>query len=87
MADKQTRVIMEVARQGLFTLWATSLVKSIQDLKVQSTPIFCNMPFSILFILGPPPGAVYQFIVAYAAYPVYVFYFLMALAVLILRKT
>ncbi|CAO3649793.1 unnamed protein product [Mucor hiemalis] len=38
------------------------------------------------FWSGPPPGAVYSFIVQFVAYPVYVFYFLMTLAVLISRK-
>ncbi|KAI8644120.1 amino acid/polyamine transporter I [Parasitella parasitica] len=79
------RVIMEVARQGLLPY---GHVFGKVDTRVES-PVYAYLlqyALSIVFIVGPPPGAVYQFIVAFAAYPVYVFYFLMALAVLILRR-
>ncbi|KAG2189920.1 hypothetical protein INT46_001935 [Mucor plumbeus] len=79
------RVIMEVARQGLLPY---GHVFGKVDPRIGSpvNAYLLQYVLSIIFIVGPPPGAVYQFIVAFAAYPVYVFYFLMALAVLILRR-
>ncbi|KAI7907678.1 amino acid/polyamine transporter I [Cokeromyces recurvatus] len=79
------RVIMEVARQGLLP-YGHIFGKVSPKIGSPVNAYLLQYILSILFIVGPPPGAVYQFIVAFAAYPVYVFYFLMALAVLILRR-
>ncbi|KAI7893472.1 amino acid permease-domain-containing protein, partial [Mucor mucedo] len=79
------RVIMEVARQGLLP-YGHVFGKVNPKIGSPVNAYLLQYVLSIIFILVPPPGAVYQFIVAFAAYPVYVFYFLMALAVLILRK-
>ncbi|KAG0745842.1 hypothetical protein G6F57_008072 [Rhizopus arrhizus] len=79
------RVIMEVSRQGLLP-YGHLFGKVNPRFKSPVNAYLLQYVLSILFIFGPPPGAVYQFVVAFAAYPVYVFYFLMALAILILRK-
>ncbi|EIE91565.1 hypothetical protein RO3G_16276 [Rhizopus delemar RA 99-880] len=79
------RVIMEVSRQGLLP-YGHLFGKVNPRFKSPVNAYLLQYILSILFIFGPPPGAVYQFVVAFAAYPVYVFYFLMALAILILRK-
>ncbi|CAO3610302.1 unnamed protein product [Mucor hiemalis] len=79
------RVIMEVARQGLLP-YGRIFGRVNPKIGSPVNAYLLQYILSIVFIVGPPPGAVYQFIVAFAAYPVYVFYFLMALAVLILRK-
>ncbi|KAI8381369.1 amino acid/polyamine transporter I [Radiomyces spectabilis] len=79
------RVLMESARSGLLPFGRT-----FGHLNPQiGSPVnayLLQYTLTILFTVAPPPGAVYQFIVAFAAYPVYVFYTLIALAVLILRK-
>ncbi|KAL9554593.1 hypothetical protein MBANPS3_002735 [Mucor bainieri] len=79
------RVIMEVARQGLLP-YGHVFGKVDSRIKSPINAYLLQYVLSIIFIVGPPPGAVYQFIVAFAAYPVYVFYFLIALGVLILRR-
>ncbi|KAF1800489.1 amino acid permease-domain-containing protein [Mucor lusitanicus] len=79
------RVIMEVARQGLLP-YGHLFGKVDSRIKSPVNAYLLQYVLSIIFIVGPPPGAVYQFIVAFAAYPVYVFYFLIALGVLILRR-
>ncbi|KAI8079567.1 amino acid/polyamine transporter I [Gilbertella persicaria] len=79
------RIIMEVARQGLLP-YGHIFGKVNPKVGSPVNAYLLQYVLSIFFIVGPPPGAVYQFIVAFAAYPVYVFYFLMAMAVLILRK-
>ncbi|KAI8078328.1 amino acid/polyamine transporter I [Thamnidium elegans] len=79
------RVIMEVSRQGLLP-YGNVFGKVNTKIGSPVNAYLLQYILSITFILVPPPGAVYQFIVAFAAYPVYVFYFLMALAVLILRR-
>ncbi|KAI9482948.1 MAG: amino acid permease-domain-containing protein [Benjaminiella poitrasii] len=79
------RVIMEVSRQGLIP-YGHIFGKVNPKIGSPVNAYLLQYILSIVFIIGPPPGAVYQFIVAFAAYPVYIFYFLMALAVLILRK-
>ncbi|EPB92636.1 hypothetical protein HMPREF1544_00650 [Mucor circinelloides 1006PhL] len=79
------RVIMEVARQGLLP-YGHVFGKVDSRIKSPVSAYLLQYVLSIIFIVGPPPGAVYQFIVAFAAYPVYVFYFLIALGVLILRR-
>ncbi|KAI9267012.1 amino acid permease-domain-containing protein, partial [Helicostylum pulchrum] len=79
------RVIMEVSRQGLLP-YGHVFGKVNPKIGSPVNAYLLQYGLSITFILVPPPGAVYQFIVAFAAYPVYVFYFLMALAVLILRR-
>ncbi|KAI8970705.1 amino acid/polyamine transporter I [Pilobolus umbonatus] len=79
------RVIMEVARQGLLPYG--HLFGSV-DPKI-GCPVnayLLQYVLAVFFIVVPPPGAVYQFIVAFAAYPVYIFYFLMALGVILLRR-
>ncbi|KAI8991796.1 amino acid/polyamine transporter I [Mycotypha africana] len=79
------RVVMEVARQGLLP-YGDILGRVNAKIGSPVSAYLLQYALSILFIVGPPPGAVYQFIVAFTGYPVYVFYFLMALAVFILRK-
>ncbi|OBZ88543.1 High-affinity methionine permease [Choanephora cucurbitarum] len=79
------RIIMEVARQGLLPY---GHIFGRVNPKV-SSPVnayLLQYALSVLFLVGIPPGSIYQFVVALTAYPVYIFYFLMALAVLILRK-
>ncbi|KAI8366343.1 amino acid permease-domain-containing protein [Choanephora cucurbitarum] len=79
------RIIMEVARQGLLPY---GRIFGRVNPKV-SSPVnayLLQYALSVLFLVGIPPGSIYQFVVALTAYPVYIFYFLMALAVLILRK-
>lgn len=62
---------MEVARQGLLPY---GHVFGKVDSRIGSpvNAYLLQYVLSIIFIVGPPPGAVYQFIVAFAAYPVYV---------------
>ncbi|CAO3703329.1 unnamed protein product [Rhizopus stolonifer] len=79
------RVIMEVSRQGLLP-YGRFFGKVNPRFKSPVNAYLLQYTLSILFIFGPPPGSVYQFIVAFIAYPVNIFYFLMALAILILRK-
>ncbi|PHZ16800.1 amino acid transporter [Rhizopus microsporus ATCC 52813] len=79
------RVIMEVSRQGLLP-YGHIFGKVNTQLKTPVNAYVLQYVLSILFIFGPPPGAVYQFVVAFAAYPVYIFYFLIALSIIILRK-
>jgi amino acid transporter len=69
--DPLCRVIMEVARQGLLP-YGHVFGKVNPSIGSPVNAYLLQYALSILFILGPPPGAVYQFIVAFAAYPVYV---------------
>jgi amino acid transporter len=62
---------MEVSRQGLLPYGHIFGKVNIQ-LKTPVNAYVLQYVLSILFIFGPPPGAVYQFVVAFAAYPVYV---------------
>jgi amino acid transporter len=65
---------MEVARQGLLP-YGHIFGKVNPKFATPVNAYLLQYALSILFIVGPPPGAVYQFIVAFAAYPVYVKYF------------
>jgi amino acid transporter len=67
------RVIMEVSRQGLLP-YGHLFGKVNPRFKSPVNAYLLQYVLSILFIFGPPPGAVYQFVVAFAAYPVYVRY-------------
>ncbi|KAL0079832.1 amino acid permease-domain-containing protein [Phycomyces blakesleeanus] len=79
------RVIMETARNGLLPFGRT--FGHVHPLTSSPVNAYLLQYFlAIFFAVVPPPGAVYQFIVAFAAYPVYIFYTLIALSVLILRK-
>lgn len=62
---------MEVSRQGLLP-YGHIFGKVNTQLKTPVNAYVLQYVLSILFIFGPPPGAVYQFVVAFAAYPVYV---------------
>jgi amino acid transporter len=62
---------MEVARQGLLP-YGHIFGKVNPKIGSPVNAYLLQYALSILFIVGPPPGAVYQFIVAFAAYPVYV---------------
>lgn len=64
---------MEVARQGLLPC---GHVFGQVNPKIGSpvNAYLLQYILSILFIVGPPPDAVCQFIVQFAAYPVYVSY-------------
>lgn len=62
---------MEVARQGLLP-YGHLFGKVDSRIKSPVNAYLLQYVLSIIFIVGPPPGAVYQFIVAFAAYPVYV---------------
>ncbi|KAI8147002.1 amino acid/polyamine transporter I [Fennellomyces sp. T-0311] len=79
------RIILETARAGLLPFGRTL---GHVNPKVQSpvNAYLLQYFLTILFTVALPPGAVYQFIVAFVAYPVYVFYMLIALSVIILRK-
>ncbi|KAI8339298.1 amino acid permease-domain-containing protein [Blakeslea trispora] len=79
------RIIMEVARQGLLP-YGHIFGKVNPRVSSPVNAYILQYVLSIFFLVGIPPGAIYQFVVALTAYPVYMFYFLMALAVLILRK-
>ncbi|KAI9021553.1 amino acid/polyamine transporter I [Phycomyces nitens] len=79
------RVIMETARNGLLPFGRTfGHVHPLTGSPVNA--YLLQYGLAIFFAVVPPPGAVYQFIVAFAAYPVYIFYTLIGLSVLILRK-
>lgn len=62
---------MEVARQGLLP-YGHIFGKVNPKIGSPVNAYLLQYILSIVFIVGPPPGAVYQFIVAFAAYPVYV---------------
>ncbi|RCH90854.1 hypothetical protein CU097_011068 [Rhizopus azygosporus] len=79
------RVIMEVSRQGLLP-YGHIFGKVNTQLKTPVNAYVLQYVLSILFIFGPPPGAVYQFVVAFAAYPVYVCINKYTLSIIILRK-
>lgn len=69
--NRYYRVIMEVARQGLLP-YGHIFGKVNPKIGSPVNAYLLQYALSIIFIVGPPPGAVYQFIVAFAAYPVYV---------------
>lgn len=62
---------MEVARQGLLP-YGRIFGRVNPKIGSPVNAYLLQYILSIVFIVGPPPGAVYQFIVAFAAYPVYV---------------
>ncbi|ORY94118.1 amino acid permease-domain-containing protein [Syncephalastrum racemosum] len=79
------RIIMETGRAGLLPFGRT-LGHVNPSVKSPVNAYLFQYSLTILFTVALPPGAVYKFIVAFAAYPVYVFYMLIALSVLILRR-
>lgn len=62
---------MEVSRQGLLP-YGNVFGKVNPEVGSPVNAYILQYVLAIIFILVPPPGAVYQFIVAFAAYPVYV---------------
>ncbi|KAI9284983.1 amino acid permease-domain-containing protein [Umbelopsis sp. AD052] len=81
-----SRVILETARQGYLPFDRTF---SKVHPKLQ-TPIYSLLliyVISLIFLLAPPPGYVFQFIVAFSGYGGYLFAALSVIGLLILRRT
>ncbi|KAI9258891.1 amino acid permease-domain-containing protein [Phascolomyces articulosus] len=79
------RIIMETGRSGLLP-YGRTLGHVNPKVKSPVNAYLLQYFLTIIFTVALPPGAVYQFIIAFQAYPVYVFYTLIALSVIILRK-
>ncbi|KAI7857682.1 amino acid/polyamine transporter I [Circinella umbellata] len=79
------RIIMETGRSGLLP-YGRTFGHVNPKVKSPVNAYLLQYFLTVIFIVGLPPGAVYQFIIAFQAYPVYVFYTLIALSVIILRK-
>ncbi|GAB5593482.1 hypothetical protein Unana1_08382, partial [Umbelopsis nana] len=81
-----SRVILETARQGYLPFDRTF---SKVHPKLQ-TPIYSLLliyVISLIFLLAPPPGYVFQFIVAFSGYGGYLFSALSVIGLLMLRRT
>ncbi|KAH8549031.1 amino acid permease-domain-containing protein, partial [Umbelopsis sp. PMI_123] len=81
-----SRVILETARQGYLPFDRTF---SKVHPKLQ-TPIYSLLliyVISLIFLLAPPPGYVFQFIVAFSGYGGYLFSALSVVGLLMLRRT
>ncbi|KAJ2584070.1 hypothetical protein GGH95_000626 [Coemansia sp. RSA 1836] len=82
-----SRVIFEAAREGYFP--GGSRYLGAVNRKFQ-TPLYALGMSSILsaaFIVGPPPGEAYDFLLDIGGYPSWVFYGLAVVGLLILRRT
>ena len=62
---------MEVARQGLLP-YGHIFGKVNPAVSSPVNAYLLQYALSIIFLVGIPPGAIYQFVVALTAYPVYV---------------
>ncbi|KAI9321532.1 amino acid/polyamine transporter I [Dichotomocladium elegans] len=79
------RLIMETGRSGIFPFGHTfGYVNPKFESPVNA--YLLQYALTIMYTLGLPRGAAYQFYIAFTGYPHYVFYFLTALSVIILRK-
>lgn len=81
-----SRVILETARQGY--LPCDRLFSKVHP-KLQ-TPVYSLLliyVISLIFLLAPPPGYVFQFIVAFSGYGGYLFSALSVIGLLMLRRT
>ncbi|KAI9498758.1 amino acid/polyamine transporter I [Zychaea mexicana] len=79
------RIIMETGRSGLLPFGRTWGHVN-PNVKSPVNAYLLQYFLTVLFTVALPPGAVYQFVIAFQAYPVYVFYTLIALGLIILRK-
>ncbi len=81
-----SRVVLEASRKGYlpYDRFFSRLHPGLQ------TPIHSLVLLyiiSLIFLLAPPPGTVFQFIVAFAGYGGYFFSALSVIGIFILRKT
>ena len=81
-----SRVVLEAARKG-FLPFDRFFSKVHPKLQTPINSLVLLYLLSLIFLLAPPPGSVFQFIVAFSGYGGYFFSALSVIGLLILRRT
>ncbi|CAO3632484.1 unnamed protein product [Mucor fragilis] len=81
-----SRVVLEAARKG-FLPFDRFFSKVHPKLQTPINSLVLLYLLSLVFLLAPPPGSVFQFIVAFSGYGGYFFSALSVIGLLILRRT
>lgn len=81
-----SRVVLEAARKG-FLPFDRFFSKVHPKLQTPINTLVLLYVISLIFLLAPPPGSVFQFIVAFSGYGGYFFAALSVIGLLILRRT
>jgi amino acid transporter len=81
-----SRVVLEAARKG-FLPYDRFFSQVHPKLKTPVHSLGLLYVISLIFLLAPPPGTVFQFIVAFGGYGQYFFAALSVIGLLILRRT
>ena len=81
-----SRVVLEAARKG-FLPFDRFFSKVHPKLQTPINSLVLLYLFSLVFLLAPPPGYVFEFIVAFSSYGDYFFSALSVIGLLILRRT
>jgi len=85
MSFSASRVIYEVAREGYLPFSNFLAVPSRFKTPLNASLLHCAI--TLLFILGPPSGEAYAFLIDLSSYPTWVFYGLSVIGLLKLRFT
>ena len=85
MSFSASRVIYEVSREGYLPFSNILAVPSRFKTPINASLLHCAL--SLAFILGPPPGEAYAFLIDISSYPTWVFYGISVIGLLKLRVT
>ncbi|KAG1146984.1 hypothetical protein G6F37_004408 [Rhizopus arrhizus] len=81
-----SRIILEAARKG-YLPYDRFFAKSHPKLQTPVNSLLLLFIISLIFLLAPPPGAVFEFILAFAGYGDYFFSVMSVIGLLIMRRT
>ncbi|EIE83060.1 hypothetical protein RO3G_07765 [Rhizopus delemar RA 99-880] len=81
-----SRIILEAARKG-YLPYDRFFAKSHPKLQTPVNSLLLLFTISLIFLLAPPPGAVFEFVLAFAGYGDYFFSVMAVIGLLIMRRT
>ncbi|KAG1357858.1 hypothetical protein G6F62_001231 [Rhizopus arrhizus] len=81
-----SRIILEAARKG-YLPYDRFFAKSHPKLQTPVNSLLLLFTISLIFLLAPPPGAVFEFVLAFAGYGDYFFSVMSVIGLLIMRRT
>ena len=81
-----SRILLEAARKG-FLPFDRFFSKAHPKLQTPINTLVLLYVISLVFLLAPPPGSVFQFIVAFAGYGGYFFAAMSVLGLILLRRS
>ncbi|KAI8320893.1 amino acid transporter [Martensiomyces pterosporus] len=80
-----SRVIFEAAREGYLPFG--SYIGEISRYQSPLYALWLNCLMTVVFIVAPPPGGAYNFLIDIGGYPSWVFYGLSVVGLLLMRRT